>query len=106
MLLMDSFWAGVICQRRTDASRERRERRPTRERQEVDDIATWGENVKFQRDRSQMGSKQLRDEESEQETAGSLAGMFFNQQIEIPRCKKCSVQGQREVYWDGSHKSA
>ena len=65
-----------------------------------------GENVKFQRDRSQMGSKQLRDEWSEQETAGSLAGMFFNQQIEIPRCKKSSVQGQREVYWDGSHKSA
>ena len=76
MLLMDSFWAGVICQRRTDASRERRERRPTRERQEVDDIATWGENVKFQRDRSQMGSKQLRDEESWPEC-------FFNQQIEI-----------------------
>ena len=77
MLLMDSFWAGGICQRRTNASRERRERRPTRERQEVDDIATQKENVKFQRDRSQMGSKQLRDEESEQETAGSLAGMFF-----------------------------
>ena len=106
MLLMDSFWAGVICQRRTDASRERRERRPTRERQEVDDIATQKENVKFQRDRSQMGSKQLRDEESEQETAGSLAGMFFYQQIEIHKIQKCSVQGQREVYWDGSHKSA
>ena len=93
MLLMDLFWAGSICQRRTNASRERRERRPTRERQEVDDIATWGENVKFQRDRSQMGSKQLRDEESEQETAGSLAGMFFNQQIEIHKMQKMQCTG-------------
>ena len=85
--------------------REGKEAR-TRERQEVDDIATWGENVKFQRDRSQMGSKQLRDEESEQETAGSLAGMFFTNKLRFTRCKKCVVQGQREVYWDGSHKSA